>query len=102
MNQTRTLMIIAVIFLGWMLYNAWEHDYAAPPARQAVASNTQTAPAGSTQTDQAVPASAATLAGSVPTPMATAASTQATPQAQPATVKVKQHAGGGARQTGFR
>ncbi|MGB8635898.1 MAG: membrane protein insertase YidC [Rhodanobacteraceae bacterium] len=88
MNQTRTLMIIAVIFLGWMLYSAWEQDYATPPARQAVATSNQATPAASAQNDQAVPASAGTLAGSVPTPTAATGSTQASPDAQTVTPKV--------------
>lgn len=78
MNQTRSLMFIAVIFLGWMLYNAWQHDYA-PPPQAPVAASSQ-APAGSaTGVEQAAAASSAPLSGAVPAPMAAAPSSTAAP-----------------------
>lgn len=90
MNQTRTLMIVAVIFLGWMLYNAWEHDYAPPPPQQAANSSQTTTPASDASSPQAMPAPAGTLAGSVPAPMTATSSSQATPAAaQPQTPAAK-------------
>lgn len=46
MNQTRMMLAIVVFFLGWMLYSAWQQDYArpAPPAPAADVAATSAAP----------------------------------------------------------
>ncbi len=97
MNQTRSLMFIAVIFLGWMLYNAWQHDYA-PPPEAPVSAGSQAAPGSVTRVAPPVSGASAPLNGAVPTPMAAtpsssapAAQTQQTPQARPGPVPTTAH-----------
>lgn len=89
MNQTRTLMIIAVIFLGWMLFNAWEHDYAPAPAQRTASTVSSATPTSGAATDQSMLAPSGTLDGSVPTPMSASTSAQPTPTAQPEAPVIK-------------
>lgn len=41
MEQRRTLLIIALMFLGFLLWNAWEKEFAPPPVATTAASSTQ-------------------------------------------------------------
>ena len=44
MTSTRNLLLIALLFIGYLLWNAWEQDYNRAPASAAVTSPS-TAPA---------------------------------------------------------
>ena len=68
MNQTRMLMIVAVIFLGWMLWAQWQQDYATPPVTSSATVDTA-APQPATSPSAAV---SRPEDGSVPTPIAPA------------------------------
>ena len=57
MNQTRPLLYFALLFVGYLLWMQWQHDYAPPPAQAAVATAASTAAAipGSSDDDGSVP-----------------------------------------------
>jgi YidC/Oxa1 family membrane protein insertase len=60
MNQTRTLLVFALMFVGYLLWMAWDKDYGPqPPAPSAVA-------AAATSADASVPG-AALPSGAIPT-----------------------------------
>lgn len=71
MNQTRTFLIFALLAVAYMLFMAWEKDYAPQPAAAVASSSTSATPASAD--------------GSVPG--ATAAATAATPAAVPGTAQ---------------
>lgn len=70
MNQTRTLALIALLFLGWMLFTAWQQDYApAPPPASTAPTTSTAAPAGTTAaqvTAGELPSAGQAAPGSVP------------------------------------
>lgn len=49
MNQTRTFLLFALVAVAYLLWNAWEKDYAMPPASPAVAAASP--PAGASKAD---------------------------------------------------
>ena len=81
-NQTRTLLVVALLFVAYLLWNQWQQDYAAPanPAPAVAASvatpagangagiPTATAPAATT--NAAAPAAPTTTQQAAPTPAA--------------------------------
>jgi len=83
MTSPRNLLLIALLFLGYLLWNAWQDDYnhAAPPATTetpvATSSGTSTAPAapanGEVPSVSAPSATAGTPAAAAPTPANAAA-----------------------------
>ncbi|MDQ2971686.1 MAG: membrane protein insertase YidC [Pseudomonadota bacterium] len=64
MNQTRTLLVVALLFVAYLIWNQWQQDYAVPP------------PTATSQTSQSATASDATIA-SGEVPAASASSTAA-------------------------
>lgn len=82
MNQTRTLLVVALLFVAWLLWNQWQQDYGAPPQTSGAQSTVQSS------SSAGVPASAN---GSVEVPNASASSTagaltaQGAPPSKPAT-----------------
>ncbi len=72
MNQTRTMMLIALVFLGWMLFTAWHQDYGQPPAAPAQAT------AASTNAPGSVPDLADASSAAIPQPGA--ATTEGKPE----------------------
>lgn len=54
-NQTRTLLVVALLFVAWLLWNQWQQDYAPQPAQTAV----QQASAADENTHNPAPESAA-------------------------------------------
>ena len=85
MNQTRTLLVVALLFVAWLLWNQWQQDYGAPLPTSAAQSTVQSS------SSAGVPASAN---GSAEVPNASASSTagaltaQDTPPSKPATNEV--------------
>ncbi|HEX6613101.1 MAG TPA: membrane protein insertase YidC [Rhodanobacteraceae bacterium] len=76
-NQTRTLLVVALLFVAWLIWSQWQQDYASPPAQ----ATTQQAPAVNTGTN----APAKATPGEVPVANApVAATTAATPAANAA------------------
>jgi YidC/Oxa1 family membrane protein insertase len=64
MNQTRTFLIFALLAVAYMLFMAWEKDYAPQPAAAVASSSTSAAPASA---DGSVPgATAAAAPAAVP------------------------------------
>ena len=59
-NQTRTLLVVALVAVAWLLFQAWQHDYPAtpPPAPVATSAAVESVPSASS----AVPASSAPAA----------------------------------------
>ncbi|MGN6314376.1 MAG: membrane protein insertase YidC [Rhodanobacteraceae bacterium] len=45
-NQTRTLLVVALLFVAWLIWNQWQQDYAPQPAQ----ATTQQAPAANPNT----------------------------------------------------
>jgi len=75
-NQTRTLLVVALLFVAWLIWNQWQQDYAPQPAQ--TATQQVFAPAASNSTN--APAKAAP--GEVPLANApTPATSSATPAA---------------------
>jgi YidC/Oxa1 family membrane protein insertase len=75
-NQTRTLLVVALLFVAWLIWNQWQQDYAPQPA-QATA---QQAPASAANTGTSATAKAAR--GEVPAANAPASTgSAATPAA---------------------
>ncbi|MDN5924590.1 MAG: membrane protein insertase YidC [Xanthomonadales bacterium] len=70
MNQTRTMLVLALCFVAFLLWQQWDHDYASTPV--VPTANSASAVASSSGLPMQAP-------GAVPVPMATAASTTATP-----------------------
>ncbi|NII10697.1 membrane protein insertase YidC [Oleiagrimonas sp. C23AA] len=56
MNQTRTFLVLVLLFVAYLLWNQWENDYARPAAT----------PTPSAQTDQGAPSKASASNGDVP------------------------------------
>ena len=79
MNQTRTLLVVALLFVAWLIWNQWQQDYAAPQAAQA---GVQSSGAPSPATSAEVPATAAAPGTSAEVP-ATAARATAQPPVAP-------------------
>ncbi|HET6905475.1 MAG TPA: membrane protein insertase YidC [Rhodanobacteraceae bacterium] len=78
-NQTRTLLVVALLFVAWLIWNQWQQDYAPQPAQ----ASTQQAPAANSNAGANAPAKAAP--GEVPTANAPAPSVSAaTPAASAA------------------
>jgi YidC/Oxa1 family membrane protein insertase len=64
MNQTRTFLIFALLAVAYLLFMAWEKDYAPPPSAAVAASSTAATP---TIADGSVPgATASTAPAAVP------------------------------------
>jgi YidC/Oxa1 family membrane protein insertase len=83
-NQTRMLLVVALLFVGFLLWRQWQHDYPPPPpAVAAQAEAPASAPAGVPQAGPAVSAvatatpGAAAPAGQVPEAPAKVAATPA-------------------------
>jgi len=75
-NQTRTLLVVALLFVAWLIWNQWQQDY----APQQVQTTTQQAPAATANTGANIAAKAAP--GEVPAANAPASSgSAATPAA---------------------
>ena len=79
-NQTRTVLVVALLFLAWLMWNQWQQDYAPqsppPTTEQASASPESSvgAPAPSTAAPGEVPsANTPAAAASAVAPVATAA-----------------------------
>lgn len=70
MNQTRSLLIFALIFVAYLLWMQWQHDYAPPPPTAAPAAAATATTPGATgsvsEDDESVPQ--ATAATSAPAP----------------------------------
>ena len=89
MTSPRNLLLIALLFLGYLLWNAWQEDYSRgtpPPGTPASASNASTTPPA-TVPPGATPAEIPTASNAAPaastTPGAPAAPTTATTNATP-------------------
>src|SRR5579885_507003 len=70
MNQTRTLLVVALAFVAWLIWNQWQQDYGVQPRQTRAQSAAQqveaNAPAGE------VPAANSSESPSPPTPAAVA------------------------------
>ncbi|HEX7129335.1 MAG TPA: membrane protein insertase YidC [Rhodanobacteraceae bacterium] len=77
-NQTRTLLVVALLFVAWLIWTQWQQDYAPSPTQ--AQATTQQAPAANTGTS----APAKTAPGEVP--VANAPASPASVAASPATV----------------
>lgn len=73
MNQTRTLLVVALLFVAWLLWNQWQQDYGAPPP---------TSGAQSTTASSSSAGAPAPVNGSTEVPNASASSTVGTLSAQ--------------------
>lgn len=62
MNQTRTLIFFALMFVAYLLWTEWEKDYVHPPAAPTPAALTNAAP----NADGSLPAATATGTAAVP------------------------------------
>jgi YidC/Oxa1 family membrane protein insertase len=84
-NQTRTLLVVALLAVAYLLWQAWQHDYPVvppPPPPVAAQVTATSASAASAEAIPSVPASAATtpaVAGAAP-PSATAPAVNTTPK----------------------
>ncbi|HEU0277457.1 MAG TPA: membrane protein insertase YidC [Rhodanobacteraceae bacterium] len=67
-NQTRILLVVALLFVGFLLWRQWQHDYppAPPPAVAATANVPVPTSASVPQATAASPAASATPAASAP------------------------------------
>jgi len=82
MTSPRNLLLIALLFLGYLLWNAWQEDYArgTPPAGTTPAASTDTANAPAAPTQGATPAEIPTASNAAPSsPAAPATPAVATP-----------------------
>ncbi len=70
MNQTRTFLIFALLAVAYMLFMAWEKDYAPQPPAAVAASSTTATPA---MADSSVPGATATAAATTPATLSLAA-----------------------------
>ena len=70
MNQTRTLIFFALMFVAYLLWTEWEKDYVHPPAAPTPAAQTT---ATTPNADGSLPAATATGVAAVPNENATAA-----------------------------
>ena len=77
-NQTRTLLIVALLFVAWLIWTQWQQDYAPQPAQ----ATTQQAPAATTNAGTGAPAKAAP--GEVPSANAPAPASSSVASAAPA------------------
>jgi len=86
MTSPRNLLLIALLFLGYLLWNAWQEDYArgiVPPGTT-TAAPTGTANTPAAPTPGATPAEIPTASNAAPSsPAAAATPTAATPSASP-------------------
>ena len=73
MNQTRTLLVVALLFVAWLLWNQWQQDYGAPPP---------TSSAQSTASSSSSAGAPVAVNGSAEVPNASASSTAGTLSAQ--------------------
>jgi YidC/Oxa1 family membrane protein insertase len=75
-NQTRTLLVVALFFVAYLLWQAWQHDYPSvpPPAPPAPAQVAPGVPEAS-----AIPATAGSVAVPPPEAAAPAGNTGASP-----------------------
>ncbi|GAP64778.1 membrane protein insertase [Mizugakiibacter sediminis] len=80
MNQTRSLLVFALLFIAYLIWNQWQVDYRTPPA-------TASAPAAGSTAAAAVPA-ASGAAAATPAPLAPAAASAGTPAEAHALVTV--------------
>jgi YidC/Oxa1 family membrane protein insertase len=78
-NQTRTLLVVALLFVAWLIWNQWQQDYAPQPAQNTA----QQAPAAAGNTagasQKAVPGEVPAAAANAPASPASAATPTATP-----------------------
>ena len=78
MNQTRTFLMFALLAVAYLLFLAWEKDYAPQPPQAAVASASSAAAAADASVPGAIPdagaSPAAVTAGHTAAPFATASS----------------------------
>ena len=82
-NQTRTLLVVALLAVAYLLWQAWQHDYPAtpPPApAQVAASSTSAADEAAVPTASATVAPALASATAAAAPPPETASTRATPK----------------------
>ena len=82
MTSPRNLLLIALLFLGYLLWNAWQEDYArgTPPAGTAPVASTGTANTPAAPTQGATPAEIPTASNAAPSsPAAPATPAVATP-----------------------
>lgn len=78
MNQTRSLLVFALLFVAYLIWNQWQADYRTPPPAAAQAP----AASGTAAATPAVPAaSTAPSPAGAPAPLAPAASTAPVPAA---------------------
>ena len=54
-NQTRTLLVVALLFVAWLIWTQWQQDYAPQPAQ----TTAQQAPAAAVKSGTSTPAKAA-------------------------------------------
>lgn len=77
-NQARTLLVVALLFVVYLLWQGWQHDYASTPPSQPVVGAVPASTAGVPEATAPQATAPAQAAGNVPE---TAARTVATPAA---------------------
>ncbi len=75
-NQTRTLLVVALLFVAYLLWQQWQHDYPAVPPPPSVATSTVPASAGVPSATSSAPVASA---APIPTAPASAPETAAVP-----------------------
>jgi YidC/Oxa1 family membrane protein insertase len=80
-NQTRTLLVVALLFVAYLLWQQWQHDYpAVPPPSPPVAATSAAASSGGVPSATTVaPAASAALVPAEPASVPGAASVPETP-----------------------
>jgi YidC/Oxa1 family membrane protein insertase len=83
-NQTRTLLVVALLFVVYLFWQAWQHDYPPVPPPSPAAASAQAVPAASgvsgTNAVPSGPDSAAMPAAAATTPPVSGADAQTTPK----------------------
>jgi len=91
-NQTRTLLVVALVFVAWLMWNQWQQDYAPPPApaaaQSAAASNAQNTAVVNGAPGEVPAANTPAPTGSAATPAASAQTTQTAPANNPSTASI--------------
>ena len=83
MNQTRTLLVVALLFVAWLIWNQWQQDYSAqPPQTHAQSAGEQTT-AVAPSTGEVPVAGASTPAANSGTSPSGTASANTPPSAPP-------------------
>src|SRR6185437_1032073 len=91
-NQTRTLLVVALAFVAWLMWNQWQQDYAPPPApaaaQSAAASNAQNTAVVNGAPGEVPAANTPAPTASAATPAASAQTTQTAPANNPSTASI--------------